>query len=96
MMLSVGLLLTNVLMLSVGLLLTKATGAFRFPNPGTGSFIAGDGAQWMGKSERKDFPQGQLGNNIIEPGSEVGQMGGDIHRKERLGGLLSYYYRDAV
>ena len=37
-----------------------------------------------------------LGNSIIEPGSEVGQMEGDIHRRERLGGVLSYYYREAA
>jgi len=37
-----------------------------------------------------------LGNNIIQPGSEVGQTEGDIHRRERLGGMLSYYHREAA
>ena len=37
-----------------------------------------------------------LGNNIIQPGSEVGRTEGDIRRRERLGGMLSYYHRDAA
>lgn len=37
-----------------------------------------------------------LGNKIIEPGSEVGQPAGEITCRQRLGGLLWYYYRDAA
>jgi putative transposase len=37
-----------------------------------------------------------LGNSIIEPGEEVGQHHGDIECRERLGGLLRYYYRNAA
>jgi putative transposase len=37
-----------------------------------------------------------LGNKIIEPGDEVGQIVGKIACRERLGGLLRYYYRDAA
>ena len=37
-----------------------------------------------------------LGNNIIIPGEEVGRREGSISRRERLGGMLSYYYRDAA
>ena len=37
-----------------------------------------------------------LGNRLIEPGKEVGQADGEIEYHERLGGLLRYYYRDAV
>jgi len=37
-----------------------------------------------------------IANNIISPGAEVGQTDGDIHHRERLGGMLSYYYRDAA
>jgi len=37
-----------------------------------------------------------LGNRIIEPGDEVGRGTGSIHCRERLGGLLQYYYRDAA
>jgi putative transposase len=37
-----------------------------------------------------------LDNLIIHPGSEVGQELGHIKCRERLGGLLRYYYRDAA
>ena len=37
-----------------------------------------------------------IDNNIIEPGSEIGRKEGDIHRRERLGGMLSYYHREAA
>ena len=37
-----------------------------------------------------------LGNQIIEPGDEVGQVAGKVECRERLGGLLRYYYRDAA
>ena len=37
-----------------------------------------------------------LENNLIEPGPEGGRVSGAIERKERLGGLLSYYYRAAA
>lgn len=36
------------------------------------------------------------GGQIIEPGNEVGLRDGRICRRERLGGLLNYYYRDAA
>jgi hypothetical protein len=36
-----------------------------------------------------------LGNRILEPGDEVGRREGDIECRERLGGLLRYYYRAA-
>jgi len=37
-----------------------------------------------------------LDNQIIEPDDEVGQVAGKIECRERLGGLLRYYYRDAA
>ena len=37
-----------------------------------------------------------LGNRIIDPGDEVGRKDGDIQCRERLGGMLRYYYRDAA
>ena len=37
-----------------------------------------------------------LGNRIIEPGEEVGRREGAIQCRERLGGMLRYYYRDAA
>ncbi len=37
-----------------------------------------------------------LDNNIITPGEEVGLTEGDILRRERLGGILSYYHREVA
>jgi putative transposase len=34
-----------------------------------------------------------MGNRLLIAGSEVGQMSGEIKYRERLGGLLRYYYR---
>jgi putative transposase len=37
-----------------------------------------------------------LGNNLIEPDGEIGRSEGDIQCRDRLGGMLRYYYRDAA
>jgi len=37
-----------------------------------------------------------LGDAIIEPDETAGRVIGRISRKERLGGMLSYYYREAA
>jgi len=37
-----------------------------------------------------------LGNRLIEPGEEAGRTTGQIACRERLGGLLRYYYREAA
>jgi len=37
-----------------------------------------------------------LGNNLIEPGEETNRTSGGVCRRERLGGLLNYYYRRAA
>jgi putative transposase len=37
-----------------------------------------------------------LDNQLIAPESEVGAPTGQVTRRERLGGLLSYYYREAA
>ena len=37
-----------------------------------------------------------LDNEIIEPGEEVGRDQGDLDCRERLGGMLRYYYREAA
>jgi transposase InsO family protein len=37
-----------------------------------------------------------LGNRLIEPSAEVGSANGDVECRERLGGLLKYYYRRAA
>jgi len=36
-----------------------------------------------------------LENTIVEPNSEVGPVTGNVKCRERLGGLLHYYYREA-
>ncbi|WP_144995212.1 integrase core domain-containing protein [Polystyrenella longa] len=37
-----------------------------------------------------------LDNQLIDPGEEVGSIAGKVECRERLGGLLKYYYRDAA
>jgi len=37
-----------------------------------------------------------LGNKLIDPDGEVGRSQGEVQCRERLGGLLRYYYRDAA
>ncbi len=37
-----------------------------------------------------------LDNQIIEPGDEVGVIAGKVECRERLGGMLKYYCRDAA
>ena len=37
-----------------------------------------------------------LENKLIEPGDEVGRGAGKVACRERLGGMLRYYYRDAA
>ena len=37
-----------------------------------------------------------LGNRIIDPGDEVGKESGDVRCRERLGGMLRYYHREAA
>ena len=37
-----------------------------------------------------------LENELIDPGEEVGRTSGAIQCRERLGGMLLYYYRDAA
>ena len=37
-----------------------------------------------------------LANRIIDPDGEVGQTVGEIHCRERLGGMLRHYHREAA
>jgi len=37
-----------------------------------------------------------LGDNLIEPDENVGSTSGKVTRRDRLGGMLRYYYRDAA
>jgi putative transposase len=37
-----------------------------------------------------------LGNRLIDAGAEVRRRAGAVHCRERLGGILRYYYRPAA
>jgi len=37
-----------------------------------------------------------LGNRLIEPGGEVSRTAGKVACRERLGGMLRFYYRRAA
>jgi hypothetical protein len=37
-----------------------------------------------------------LANQLIAPEPDFGSQTGQVRRRERLGGLLRYYYRDAA
>jgi hypothetical protein len=38
----------------------------------------------------------RLGNQLLTPVPDLGSHSGQVKRRERLGGLLSYYYRDVA
>jgi transposase InsO family protein len=52
-------------------------------------------AQYLGHYHAERNHQG-LDNQLIEPEGEVGRHTGQVARRERLGGLLSYYHREAA
>ncbi len=37
-----------------------------------------------------------LSNRLIDPGDDVGCSAGQVACRERMGGMLRYYYRDAA
>ena len=37
-----------------------------------------------------------LGHQLLEPDLDIGQSVGELQQRERLGGMLRYYYRDAA
>jgi hypothetical protein len=37
-----------------------------------------------------------IGNWLLQPPSTIGELHGAIKRRERLGGMLSYYHREAA
>ncbi len=51
--------------------------------------------EFVAHYQRERNHQG-LGNRIIDPRDEVGQGVGDVRCRERLGGMLRYYYREAA
>ena len=38
----------------------------------------------------------RLGNQLLTPVPDLGSHSGQVKRREHLGGLLSYYYRDVA
>jgi transposase InsO family protein len=52
-------------------------------------------SQFVTHFHRERNHQG-LKNRIIEPGQEVGRIDGEVQCRERLGGLLRYYCRQAA
>jgi transposase InsO family protein len=52
-------------------------------------------AEFLGHFHTERNHQG-LGNRLIEPGEEVGRTAGNLACRERLGGMLRYYYRRAA
>jgi putative transposase len=51
--------------------------------------------QFLGHYHEERNHQG-LGNRLIDAGAEVGSGTGEVHCRERLGGILRYYYRSAA
>jgi len=51
--------------------------------------------EFLGHYHQERNHQG-LGNHVIVTGEEVGRASGKIRCRERLGGLLRYYHRDAA
>jgi transposase InsO family protein len=51
--------------------------------------------EYISHYHREKNHQG-LNNRLIEPEKEVGQVAGRIECRERLGGMLRYYYRRAA
>ena len=47
------------------------------------------------RSHRERHHQGPE-NRLIEPDDTAGRTEGKVARRERLGGLLNYYYREAA
>ena len=47
------------------------------------------------RSRRERHHQG-LESRLIEPDDTAGRTEGEVARRERLGGLLNYYYREAA
>ena len=38
----------------------------------------------------------ELANQLIAPESDLGSHSGQVRRRDRLGGVLRYYYRDVA
>ena len=51
-------------------------------------------SEWINREQEKAIAY--LRADIIDFGEELGRTKGDIQHRERLGGMLRYYYRDAA
>jgi putative transposase len=51
--------------------------------------------EWVAHFHTERNHQG-LENRLIEPGEKVGRTSGEVQCRERLGGILRYYYRQAA
>ena len=51
--------------------------------------------QYLAPYHHERHHQG-LGNQLIAPTAALRRPGGQVGRRDRLGGLLRYYYRDAA
>ena len=51
--------------------------------------------EYLAYYHRERNHQGR-GNTIIEPADRVGQQAGEVAVRERLGGMLRYYFRQAA
>jgi transposase InsO family protein len=51
--------------------------------------------QYLSHYHRERNHQG-LGNRLLQPGAAIGELHGPVIRRQRLGGMLSYYHRAAA
>ena len=52
-------------------------------------------AEYLEYYHRERNHQG-LAGRLIEPGAEIGSSAGKVCRRQRLGGMLNYYYHEAA
>jgi hypothetical protein len=66
-------------------------------NPGYGNngFTSGRLSEYLEHYHAERNHQG-VGNRLLESDADVGQAAGELQQRERLGGMLRYYYRDAA
>jgi len=63
--------------------------------------LFGEGSLRNAVNEYLDHYHGErnhqgLGNQLLVSSPDVGQSAGQLQQRERLGGMLRYYYRDAA
>ena len=53
-------------------------------------------AHWANREQAAIIDYLREENRIIEAGDEAGKVVGDVRCRERLGGMLRYYHREAA